>query len=132
MARCVHHPGREAVLTINQKGYCANCQSGIIAARRLVDRHVQPRDCFVCYAGANNWQAIAGTGCAHWVAHQRGMRSRAVGEQCLEGYLYRVRTLVQGMMVVPLANVRVNDIYVTPTTDHTGLVIRVTPNGISS
>jgi hypothetical protein len=29
-------------------------------------------------------------------------------------------------MPIPVANVRANDIYVSPTADHTGLVIRVT------
>jgi hypothetical protein len=128
MAKCVHHPGREAVLTINQRGYCPNCRAGIITARNHVDRHVQPQDCFVWYVGANNWQPIAGTGCAHWVAHQRGIRRGGANEECLEGYLYRVRTLVHGMTVVPLIDVRPYDVYVTPDMGHTGLVISVTPN----
>jgi hypothetical protein len=128
MSRCVHHPGRESVLTVNQRGYCANCQTGIVAARNQVDRHVVPKDCFVWYVRANTWQAITGTGCAHWMAHQLGIRSTASQEQCLAGYICRVATLVQRTTAVPLANVRVNDIYVSPNTDHTGLVIRVTPS----
>ena len=127
MSRCLHHPGRDAVLTINGHGYCANCQTGIVAARTRVDRHVVPRDCFVWYASANNWQPIAGTGCAHWVAHERAIHRGTPGEQCMLGFPYRVRTLVHGMRTVGTREVALNDIYVTPTMDHTGLVIRVTP-----
>ncbi|MES2821575.1 MAG: hypothetical protein V4812_21580 [Pseudomonadota bacterium] len=128
MSRCIHHPGRESVTTVHLKHYCAECQSGMVAARSRVDRHVQPKDCFIWYASANNWQPIAGTGCAHWVAHQRGIHRGDSSEHCLEGYTYRVRTLVQGMQDVDVAHVRVNDIFVTPAMDHTGLVLRLTPN----
>jgi hypothetical protein len=128
MSRCMNRPGRESVVTINRRDYCAECQSGIAATRLRVDRHVEPKGCFVWYASASNWQPIAGTGCAHWVAHQRGIRRGGSNEQCLEGFTFRVRTLVQGMQPVAVANVRVNDIYVTSSMDHTGLVLRVAPN----
>lgn len=128
MNRCIHHPGRPSVTTINLQHYCAECQNGIVVARLRVDRHVEPKNCFVWYVGANNWLPIAGTGCAHWVAHQRGIRRGGRGEQCMEGYTYRVRTLIQGLQPVAVPNVQVNDIYVTPTMDHTGLVVRVAPN----
>jgi len=126
MSKCVHHPGREGVFTVALQSYCAACQTGIEAARLRVDRHVEPKPCFIWYASANNWQPIAGTGCAHWVAHQRGIKKGSRGEQCIEGYTYRVRTLIQGLRTVEVADVKVDDIYVTPTKDHTGLVLRVT------
>ena len=131
MSRCIHHPGRPSVLKINNKNYCAECERGIIAARLLVNRHVEPKACFLWYVGSNNWQPIAGTGCAHWVAHQRGIRRGSANEQCVEGFTYRVRTLVHGMAVVALADVRVNDIWASPTLDHTGLVLSVTPNRVA-
>jgi hypothetical protein len=127
MSRCTNHPGRESVVTINNLAYCAQCQTGIVAARGRVDRHVEPKDCFVWYVGNNNWQPIVGTGCAHWVAHQLGIRSQRGQEQCLAGFLVRVATLVQRTREVQLADLRVNDIYVTPPADHTGLVIRIVP-----
>jgi hypothetical protein len=122
----LHHPGRPSVTTINMQNYCVDCQRGIFAARARVDRHVQPRDCFVWYRSANNWTPIEGTGCAHWVAHQLGIRRGSPNERRLEGYTYRVRTLVQGLQTVPTAGVQLNDIYVTSGVDHTGLVISVT------
>ena len=131
MSRCIHHPGRVSVLAINSKNYCAECERGIIAARLSVNQHVQPKACFIWYVGNNNWQPIAGTGCAHWVAHQRGIKRGGANEQCVEGFTYRVRTLIQGMQVVQLANVQVNDSYVSPAVDHTGLVLSVTASAVA-
>jgi hypothetical protein len=128
MGRCNYHPGRESVSTIGNNNYCAQCQQGITAAVRLVDTHVEPKACFVWYAAANNWQPITGTGCAHWVAHQLGARSTGGGAgTCLLGFTYRVRTLILGKRTVALADLRTNDIYVTPHVDHTGLVSRIIP-----
>jgi hypothetical protein len=131
VSRCIHHPGRVSVLTINSKNYCAECQRGIIAARLLVNRHVEPKPCFIWYVGSNSWQPIAGTGCAHWVAHQRGIKRGNAGEQCIEGFPYRVRTMIGGMSAVLLPDVQVNDVYVSPGVDHTGLVLSVTPNAVA-
>jgi hypothetical protein len=131
MSRCLHHPGRASVKTINSEPYCAECVAGMTAARSRVDRHVEPKGCFVWYASANNWQPIAGTGCAHWVAHQRNIRRGTRQERCVEGHTFRVRTLIQGLSTIALPDVKVDDIYVTPAVDHTGLVIRVTPNPTS-
>lgn len=126
MPHCVNHPGRTSVLTINSREYCSNCQAGILTARGTVDRHVEPKPCFVWYLGGDKWQSIPGTGCAHWVAHQLGIRSTGT-EQCMDGYIFRVSTLVQRTRSVKLADLRVNDIYVNPGADHTGLVLSITP-----
>lgn len=127
--KCTNHPGRNSVWTYEGKAYCQQCQTGVTQARARVNVHVQPKDCFVWYASNDNWQPIAGTGCAHWVAHQLGVRTGGTNEKCMAGYPYRVRTLIQGKALVAggAINVRVNDIYVTPSQDHTGLVVGVTP-----
>jgi hypothetical protein len=39
----------------------------------------------------------------------------------------RVAAVAVGRASVAVADVRVNDIYVTPSADHTGLVVRVVP-----
>ena len=64
-------------------------------------------------------------GCAHWVAHERNIKKGSKGEQCMLGFPFRVKTMIGGMAEVMLADVRVNDIYCTPSKDHTGLVIKV-------
>ena len=63
MPHCTHHPGRISVAALYGQNYCAPCRDGIVAARLRVDRHVQPRDCFVWYQAANDWEPITGTGC---------------------------------------------------------------------
>ena len=128
MARCILHPGRESLVTVCGRNYCGVCRDGITAARGRVDRHVEPKECFIWYQSNDNWQPITGTGCAHWVAHQLNVQHGSSGERCMAGYTYRVRTLIVGRhQVSDLSQVRVNDIYVTPSVDHTGMVIRITP-----
>lgn len=127
MPRCTLHPGRTSVTTVFGKDYCQRCRDGITAARRRVDVHVEPKDCFIWYVRSDTWDPITGTGCAHWVSHQLGIQTGLASERCLEGYTYRVRTMVESRAAVSLANVRVNDIWASPTLDHTGLVIRVNP-----
>jgi hypothetical protein len=127
MPNCPIHPARTGIFVVGTRSYCAQCQTDIAAARARVDRHVQPRDCFVWYeGGARGWQPIPGTGCAHWVLHQLN-RTTGGGPTCLLGYPIRVNAVTVGRRRVELADVQVNDIYVSPTADHTGLVIRVVP-----
>ena len=125
--KCVFHPGRDSVVEISGRTYCAPCQQGIFSARSRVPRHVEPKDCFVWYASRDNWSTIPGTGCAHWVAHQLNLRANGSGGGCLNGFIYRVRALVAGRTEVDPSAVQAGDIYVTPKMDHTGLVVCVEP-----
>jgi hypothetical protein len=128
MPKCTLHLGRDSVATIFNKNYCATCRDGITAARGRVDRHIRPQDCFIWYVSNDNWQPITGTGCAHWVSHQLNINAGTADEHCLSGFTYRVRTLVfSRTRVLNISQVRVNDIWTSPTYDHTGLVVRVTP-----
>lgn len=128
MPKCALHPGRDSVATIYEKNYCANCRDGITAARTRVGRPVEPKECFIWYASNDNWQPIAGTGCAHWVSHQLNIHAGPTGERCLGGFTFRVHALALSHTVVSnISQVRVNDIWVSPWQDHTGLVIRVAP-----
>ncbi len=128
MAKCVLHPGRDSVAAIFGRNYCRICQEGITAARGRVNGHVEPKDCFIWYVSNDNWQPITGTGCAHWVSHQLNVRAGGAGACCLAGFTYRVPILVHTRRPVSsVQDVMVNDIWASPTLDHTGLVIRVTP-----
>jgi hypothetical protein len=128
MIKCVLHPGRDSVATIFGKNYCLTCQNGIVAARGRVDRHVEPKECFIWYVSNDNWQSITGTGCAHWVSHQLNVHAGGAGACCLSGFTYRVPILVNSRTPVPnVSQVRVNDIWASPSLDHTGIVIRITP-----
>jgi hypothetical protein len=128
MANCQIHPGSKSVTRIHGVECCDKCKAGIAAAVKKVDKHVEPKGCFVWFEGKAGWQPIPGTGCAHWVAHERGLKKGGKGEQCMLGYPLRVKTLIGGMSEVKRADVKVNDVYVTPSKDHTGLVLKVTPD----
>jgi hypothetical protein len=128
MAKCVLHPGRDSVATILGKNYCMKCRDGITAARGRVDKHVEPKECFIWYVSNDNWQPITGTGCAHWVSHQLNIHVGGAGACCLTGFTYRVPVMVRSRTpVTDILQVKVNDIWASPTLDHTGLVIRVGP-----
>jgi hypothetical protein len=127
MANCIVHSGAKAVAKVNGVDVCETCKTDIAGAVKRVDKHVEPKACFVWYKdGKSGWQPIPGTGCAHWVAHQRGITAGSKGEKCMLGYPFRVTTMLGSRSKVELADVKVNDIYVTPSKDHTGLVLKVT------
>lgn len=128
MPKCVLHPGRDSVATLLGRLYCGTCRDGIAAARARVDRHVEPKECFIWYVSNDNWQPITGTGCAHWVSHQLNVHAGGAGACCLAGFTYRVPVLVHSRTpVAGISQVAVNDIWASPTLDHTGIVIRITP-----
>ena len=128
MAKCALHPGRDSVTNVLGKDYCQKCRDGIAAARGLVERHVEPKDCFIWYVSNDNWQPITGTGCAHWVSHQLNVHAGGSDACCLSGFTYRVPVLVHSRSLVSnISNVPVNDVWASPMLDHTGLVIRVGP-----
>src|SRR5262245_61111184 len=123
MANCVIHPGTTSVLSLYGKNYCAKCKKEIEAARKAVDRHVEPKDCFLWYADSKRgWQPIDGTGCAHWVAHEQGIRKGTRDTQCLMGYPFRVSDTIAGRKEVKLEDVAVDDLYVTTDKQHMGIV----------
>lgn len=125
-AKCTHHPGRDSVAVVYGKNYCQQCSDGIKAARTKVDKHVEPKDCFVIYQGADKWAPITGTGCAHWVAHQQGISK---GEKCLDNKTIKVTELVSGLTAYGRENAKVDDIWASSALDHCGLVISVTATG---
>jgi len=133
MSHCRYHSGRDGVISIGHYYYCAQCKEGIEGAKRTVHGGIQPPDCFVWYIGNDKWEKIPGTGCAHFVAHERGIRQGRDDEKCLKGYTFRIPALIagrstrsfDGKRVSSRSNLAVNDIYVTPDKSHCGLVVRV-------
>jgi hypothetical protein len=127
---CDIHPSAPRAVVLFGHSYCARCQTDIQAAVARLDNHVTPRDCFVWYTGRQNgWAPIAGTGCAHYVAHQLGVQTGAPSARCLAGYSYRVPLVILGRQPVTggLSALQVGDIWVSATQDHTGLVSRIDP-----
>lgn len=128
---CVHHPSRAHVPpAVYGRDYCARCRSGIAASQKAVPGHVEPKDCFVWYEGGDDWDAISGTGCAHWVAHQLNVPTPAEPARCLANKPVRVARLIEGRRAIARRDVAVNDIYVTESGGHCGLVMAVSGAGM--
>ncbi|WP_077033022.1 hypothetical protein [Pelomonas sp. KK5] len=129
MAKCSVHPGLASVGKVNGVEVCDQCNKQIAAAVKALDKHVEPKGCMVWYEGGKKgWQPIPGTGCAHWLAHDQGIKRGGKGEQCMLGYPFRVSTAVGGRKAVKLAEVKVGDFFVKPDQSHCGLVVKVTPD----
>ncbi len=125
---CAIHPVATRAAFICDRPYCARCVAEMQAAVASLDGHVTPRDCFIWYSGnRNGWARIMGTGCAHYVAHQ--LNIGVGGPRCLAGFSHRVADVIIGRQVVDggLAAVQVNDIWVSPIRNHTGLVSQIDP-----
>ena len=121
--RCVFHPGRELAVSVEGKGYCSKCEEGQKAARSLIDAHVKPGACFIVYRGGDTWMPIGGTGCAHFVAHDKNIPALGGVEHCLAGFIVRVPDLIQGRVEIPdTSDVEPGDIYVTANRRHCGIV----------
>jgi hypothetical protein len=124
MANCVHHPASKAVYAVYGKSYCDKCKKDMEAARKAVNKHVVPKECFITHESTKKgWVAIEGTGCAHWVAHQKNLHK---GSACLAGFTIKVTDAVGGKSVVPVDKVQVGDFYAEPGLHHMGLVVAVT------
>jgi len=87
----------------------------------MVDKHVEPKDCFVWYENnKTGWAPMPGTGCAHWVAHQYGYTD---GLKCDKGYTVRVRDITKGRSKVEMKDVKAGDLWENPTdASHIGII----------
>ena len=112
--------GPRSSLGVRPSSILRKCESGIVSARKKVR--------FIRYRRNDDWEPIIGTGCAHWVAHQKDIQSGATDDKCLIGYTYRVRVLADICSKVALEEVRSGDIWINDDEDHAGLVIRVMPS----
>ena len=131
--KCVHHSSLDSVVVRSGKNYCQRCHDGQKKAASRVDSYIQPRNCFIWYAGSNNWQPLTstapGTCCAHWVSHRKGIRTVSSRVQCIEGYAFRVKDLIKpGNRINDYKKVKVGDIYFTSDEGHCGIVVAVKPD----
>jgi len=95
-------------------------------ALKLVDKHWTPKDCAVeLESSAAGYRPIPGTGCAHWVAHQKGING-APG--CADGRAIRVSQVIAGKSEYKIREAAVGDIWVQPGGGHTGIVRSLTKN----
>jgi len=136
MSGCREHPRKPAVVQTSFGGLCKQCAEQVKAAQATVDRHVQPKECFVTFVNnKTGWQSFTqrddrNTGCAHWVAHQLGLKG-AYDSVCAAGYLIRVPDVIRGARKIDhkTEEVRVGDIWTNKDNSHTGLVVKVEDDG---
>ena len=66
-------------------------------AIKNVDKHVEPKDCFIWFMDSKRgYEPIPGTGCAHWIAHEKGWNNgKESSNGCKEKYLIRVKDIVK-------------------------------------
>jgi len=90
-----------------------------------VPSHVFPKECFIWNDGSPNspWRVIPGTGCAHWVAHQLGIKTGDA--RCYDGYAIRVRDILSGRVEVVLRDAKVGDVWTNEDLTHCGIVRQV-------
>jgi len=100
-------------------------------AVKNVDKHVSPKECFIWFMNTKTgFQPIPGTGCAHWVAHQKSWKGGKPGTNgCNEKFLIRVKDIASksGSEIAP-ADVTVGNVWVSDKKDHCGIVCKVQPS----
>ncbi len=100
-------------------------------AVKKVDKHVSPKECFIWHIDSKRgYEPIPGTGCAHWVAHEKGWDSgKESSNGCKLNFLLRVKDIGKksGREISP-ADVVVGNVWVNDKQDHCGIVSKVTPS----
>jgi len=133
---CIKHPNSKTVSSLFG-GLCAKCAEQVKAAQARVDRHVDPKECFLTYVDSNTgWKSFTerdpqrNTGCAHWVAHQLNLKG-GYSNVCAEGYKIKVPDVIAGARKIDREKeeVRAGDIWANKGLSHTGLVIKVEDEG---
>jgi hypothetical protein len=92
-------------------------------ARARVD--ACPSNCFIYTDGpaTHPYRPIPGFPCAHYVAHELGIRVGASYARCLEGFSVTIGQITQGRLARPLTDAQINDIWSDG--GHSGVVRRV-------
>ena len=99
-------------------------------AVKKVDKHVSPKECFIWFMdNKRGYEPIPGTGCAHWVAHEKGWNSgKESSNGCKKNYLIRVKDIVsKSGSQVAVEDVKIGNVWVSDDQNHCGIVSQVTP-----
>jgi len=124
---CIKHPSNKTVSSLFG-GLCDKCAKEVEAEHAKIGSDILPKECFVTFKGkTEGWQRIKGTGCAHWVAHERNIKHGFAGSKCAEGFTIRVPDVISGARKInrDTEEVKVDDIWANPKRDHCGLVVKV-------
>jgi hypothetical protein len=98
-------------------------------AVKQVDKHVSPKECFIWFMDSKRgYEPIPGTGCAHWVAHEKGWNSgKESSNGCKKKFLIRVKDIVsKSGSQVAVKDVAVGNVWASDNQEHCGIVCKVT------
>jgi len=93
-----------------------------------VPAHIEPKDCFVEFKSTKiGWGPIDGTGCAHWVSHQRGGPTGTT-HVCDAGFKYRVTEVLATLtkLSANLSGAVIGAVWEKASGSHIGIVRHVT------
>ena len=99
-------------------------------AVKKVDKHVSPKECFIWFMdNKRGYEPIPGTGCAHWVAHEKGWdNGKESSNGCKLNFLIRVKDIAKKSGgKVEVAKVAVGNVWVDSKETHCGIVAKVEP-----
>lgn len=101
--------------------------SSLSEAQNQAAKKAFPYVCFVYEDGSKDhpFRAIPGWGCAHYVAHQLGIKIGSSYETCRKGFSVQIGQLKQGRTQLGLQWARNDDIWISEDGGHSGLVIAV-------
>jgi hypothetical protein len=97
-------------------------------AVKKVDKHVSPKECFVWFMDSKRgYEPIPGTGCAHWIAHEKGWDGgKESSNGCKKNFLIRVKDIVsKSGSEVAAKDVKVGNVWVNEKQTHCGIVCKV-------
>ena len=120
---CVHHPAELSDTSVGGRHYCKSCRRAQMEAAGLVERHVQPRGCYLWRTGPERWSPLRGSAAAHWLAHELGIRSPLEIHRCLAGYTIQIKDLLRGRRELSSVPLRPGDLFVTLAEDHCGRIV---------
>ena len=120
---CLLHRDRPAASAIGGCSYCASCRQEIAAVAGRSAHTVTPRDCFAAALPGGGWRALAGSGAAHWVAHELGIRSASAQSGCAAGFAVRRAELLLGRREIVRELPLPRDLWVDLYDEGCGLVV---------
>ena len=130
---CLIHGDRPAIAAIGVCSYCATCQHEIAASVRGLAPGVVPRECFATASSGGGWRALSGSGAAHWLAHELGIRPAQGLTRCAAGFVVHRADLLFGRRELVRELPRPRDLWIDLAEESCGVVVasrRDEPNGI--
>lgn len=120
---CLLHRDRRAERALGSCAYCVDCLQQIAVALRGVLPGVLPRECAAIALGPAGWRALAGSGAAHWLAHELKLRPLPPLARCAAGFAVRRSDLLTGRRELVRELPRPGDLWLDLDDEGCGLVV---------